>query len=80
MNYSTLVKVARFHLVDRFSYTALPWAVLAFAFAVALALAASASGHNTQFPTGALATIYVFFLIMGMLSIPVRCRSRSPWA
>ena len=69
MNWSILVKVARFHLADRLSYTAVPWGVLAFVFAVWLALAASASGYNTQIPTGALATIYLFFLIMGMLSI-----------
>ena len=56
MNYSTVVKVARVHLVDRFTYTALPWAVLAFAFVVCLAIAASAGGgRNTQIPTGALA-------------------------
>jgi hypothetical protein len=69
MNWSTMVKVARFHLADRLSYTALPWAVLAFVFAVWLALAASAKGYNTQIPTGALAAIYLFFLIAGALSI-----------
>lgn len=69
MNWSILVKVARFHLADRLSYTAVPWGVLAFVFGVWLALAASASGYNTQIPTGALATIYLFFLIAGMLSI-----------
>jgi hypothetical protein len=69
MNWSTLAKVARFHLVDRTSYTALPWAVLAFDFVVWLVLAASAGGHNTQIPTGALGAIYLFFLIAGALSI-----------
>ena len=69
MNWNTLVKVARFHLVDRTSYTALPWAVLAFVFAVWLVLAASAAGHHAQIPTAALAAIYLFFLIVGMLSI-----------
>ena len=70
MSYSTVVKVARLHLVDRFSYTTLPWAILAFAFTVALAIATSAGGgHNTQNLTGALASIYVFFLIVGALSI-----------
>jgi hypothetical protein len=69
MNWSILVKVARLHLADRTSYTAVPWAVLAFAFVVWLALAASARGYNTQIPTGALATIYLFFLVAGMLSI-----------
>ena len=69
MNWSILVKVARFHLADRLSYTAVPCGVLAFVSACWLALAASASGYNTQIPTGALATIYLFFFIMGMLTI-----------
>lgn len=69
MNYGTVVKVARVHLVDRFSYTALPWAIVAFDFVLLLALAASVGGHNRQFPTGALAAIYVYFLIVGVLSI-----------
>ena len=70
MNWSTMVKVARFHLADRLSYTALPWAVLAFDFIVWLALAASAGGGGSvQVPTGALAAIYPFFLIAGALSI-----------
>jgi hypothetical protein len=69
MNSGILVKVARFQLADRTSYTALPWAVLAFDFAVWLALAASAAGHHAQIPTGALAAIYLFFLIAGALSI-----------
>jgi hypothetical protein len=70
MNWSTMVKVARFHLADRLSYTALPWAVLAFDFIVWLALAASAGGGGSvQVPTGALAAIYLFFLIAGALSI-----------
>src|SRR6266699_1720043 len=69
MSWSTLVKVARFQLADRISYTAQPWAVLAFDFAVWLALAASARGYHTQIPTGALAAIYLFFLIAGALSI-----------
>jgi hypothetical protein len=70
MNWSTVVNVARFHLADRLSYTALPWAVLAFDFIVWLALAAGAGGGGSvQVPTGALAAIYVFFLIAGALSI-----------
>lgn len=68
MNWRTLVKVARFQLADRTSYTALPWAVLAFAFAVCLALAGSIGG-GAQLHTGALAAIYAFFLVVGALSI-----------
>jgi hypothetical protein len=70
MNYSTWVNVARLHLADRFSYTGLPWAILAFDFMVGLVIAASiGGGHNTQVPVGALAAIYVIFLIVGALSI-----------
>ena len=38
----TLVNVARYHLVDRITYLALPWAILAFSFLVNLAIAALA--------------------------------------
>ena len=70
MNGNTLVKVARFHLVDRLTYTALPWAILAFDFVLALLIAAGVGGGGTtQIPTGALAAIYVFFLVLGALSI-----------
>jgi hypothetical protein len=69
MNWSTVVKVARFHLVDRFSYTALPWAVLAFVFAVWLVLLASAGGGSRQVQAVAVVTIYLFFCIVGALSI-----------
>jgi hypothetical protein len=68
MNGSTLVKVARFHLVDRTSYTALPWAVLAVNFAIYLAGAASAGG-GAQVGSANIAAIYVFFIVVGALSI-----------
>jgi len=67
---TTWIKVARFHLADRLSYTALPWGVLAFDFMVWLLIAAGAGGGGSvQIPTGALAAIYVFFFIVGVLSI-----------
>jgi hypothetical protein len=69
MNWSTLVKVARFQLADRTSYITLPWAVLAFDFAVNLAIAASRTGPHAQTQTGALAAIYLFLLTVGALSI-----------
>lgn len=69
MNGSTLVKVARFQLTDRTSYTVLPWAVLAFDFAVNMALAASRTVGHGQIQTGAVAAIYLFFLVVGALSI-----------
>lgn len=66
---NTWIKVARFQLADRVSYTALPWAVMAFVFAVWVVLAATARGYHTQIPTGGLGVIYLFFLIAGALSI-----------
>ena len=38
----TLVNVARYHLVDRITYVALPWGILAFSFLINLAVAAMA--------------------------------------
>jgi hypothetical protein len=67
MNTSTVVKVARFHLVDRLSYTAFPWAILTFDFAVSLAAAASRGG-TSQTRSGAVAAIYIFFAVLGVIS------------
>jgi hypothetical protein len=67
---TTLLKVARFHLVDRFSYTAMPWAVLAIAFVISLTIAdAERGGGSAQIATGAVAAIYVFFFAVGTLNI-----------
>jgi hypothetical protein len=67
---TTWIKVARFHLVDRFSYTAMPWAVLAISFVITLAIVdAERGGSSTQSPTGAVAAIYGFFFAVGILAI-----------
>jgi len=67
---TTWIKVARFHLVDRFSYTAMPWAVLAIAFVISLALAgAERGGGSAQVTSGAVAAIYLFFFAVGILTI-----------
>jgi hypothetical protein len=67
---TTWIKVARFHLVDRFSFTAMPWVVLAIDFTVWLAIAeAAGGGGSVQIPTGAVVAIYVFFFVVGILSI-----------
>ena len=65
---STWINVARLHLVDRINYVALPWGVLAFDFAVIVVILAMA-GDPAQAQSGALAAIYVFFLVLGLLSI-----------
>jgi hypothetical protein len=70
MNGSTLVKVGRFHLTDRISFTVWPWAVLAFDFAVNMAVAASGGGGSSvPVQSGAVAAIFLLFLIIGALSI-----------
>jgi hypothetical protein len=67
---TTWIKVTRFHLVDRFSYTAMPWAVLAISFVITLAIAdAERGGGIAQIATGAVAAIYVFFFAVGVLTI-----------
>jgi hypothetical protein len=64
------MKVARFHLADRVSYTVLPWGVLGFDFLIWLLLAAAAGGGpSAPIPSGAILAIYVFFAIAGALSI-----------
>jgi hypothetical protein len=65
---STWIKVARFQLVDRLSYTALPWAILAFDFAVTLIINAMVGPtYHPQF--GGVFSIDVFFVVVGTLSI-----------
>jgi hypothetical protein len=81
---STLVKVARYHLVQPFQYLAIPWAVMAFAFAVNVIIFARTplSQHMVQTSsglasvastdsryTGALSSIFVMFLVLGLVGI-----------
>ena len=65
----TLVNVARYHLVDRITYVALPWGILAFSFLINLAIAAMAPQPAGGMYTGGLVTIYVFLLVCGVLSM-----------
>ena len=70
MNWSTLVKVVRFHLADWLGYTLLLWATQAFSFAVNLAIFANVPATPGKAPyTGALVTIYIVFAIVGARSI-----------
>jgi hypothetical protein len=77
---STLVKVARYHLVQPIPYLVVVWGILAFSFAVNLAVyalipldhhpvAAAAGSVPDGRYTGALATIFLYFLILGVQSI-----------
>ena len=64
---TSMVKVARLHLVDRFGDTWLVWGVLALAFVINLAIYAviPLTQPEGNF-TGALASIYLFMIIIGV--------------
>jgi hypothetical protein len=66
---NTLVKVARYHLADRMTYLATPWAIMAFSFLINLAISVMAPRPPDGFNTGGLVTIYVFLMIAGILSM-----------
>lgn len=64
---AAVARVARLHLVDRFGYTWLVWGVLAFTFAVNVAIfAVLPQTQPTGNYTGALLTIYIFLLVIGV--------------
>jgi hypothetical protein len=70
MNTSTWITVARYHLVDRFSLTILPWAIVAFDFGITMAVTnAVAPAEHPQAQSGAVFAIFIFFLVMGALSV-----------
>ncbi len=67
MSAANLVKVARLHLVDRFSYTWMVWGLMAFIFAINVAIFAviPLTQPNGDF-TGALISIYIFMAVIGV--------------
>lgn len=67
---STYVNVARYHLVQRFNYRILPWAVLAFVFLIdVIILAITPAGHSTHRYVGGLGSIFVIAFILGIQSV-----------
>ena len=63
---STLVKVARYHLVQPFQYLAVAWGVLAFSFAVnVIIFATNPATHPDVRYTGALFSFFIIFLVLG---------------
>lgn len=69
MNTSPWIKVARYHLVDRISFTLGPWAILAFDLGLFLAIVAMMGpGRYPQAQSGALGAIFVAFLVLGALA------------
>ena len=65
---TTLVNIARYHLVDHLTYLALPSGIMAFSFLVNLAIAAVVPSPQGKY-TGGLVTIYVFLFVCGALSM-----------
>lgn len=80
---STLIKVARYHLVQPFGYLALAWMVMAFSFAVnVIVFAMTPVSHHTALTanglvsvaamdgryTGGLCSFYIIFLVLGLQS------------
>ena len=64
---SPVIKVARLHLVDRFSYTWLVWGILAFTFLVNYAIFAVIGPTEVDGSyTFALVSIYIFMAVIGV--------------
>jgi hypothetical protein len=66
---NTLVNVGRYHLVDRFTWLALPWGIMAFSFLVNIGVALAVPTEPDGIYTGGLVSLYVFMLICGALSM-----------
>jgi hypothetical protein len=67
---TTYLNVARYHLVQRFNYLVLPWAILVFVFGVDIAiLALTPAGHSAQRYVGGLAAIFVIGFVLGLQSV-----------
>jgi hypothetical protein len=64
----TLVNVARYHLADRLTYLALPWAILAFSFLINVVISGRLPNPEGDY-TGGLFTIYGYLLVCGALSM-----------
>lgn len=66
---NTLLGVARYHLVDRIQYTAIPTAATAFAFAVNLAIFAVLDPPEGGGYSGGLLVLCGMLLVLGMSSV-----------
>ena len=78
----TMVKVARYHLVQPWQYLVVPWGVMTFSFLVSLVpYAIVPAGHHTVLTahgsvsvldtryTGASSSFFIYFLVLGIQSI-----------
>ena len=66
---NTLVNVGRYHLIDRFTWLALPWGIMAFSFLVNIGVALAVPTSSRGIYTGGLVSLYVFMLLCGSLSM-----------
>jgi hypothetical protein len=66
---STWINVARLSLADRLNYVLLPWCILALTFTVDLVILQSMGASGHQVPSGAIASIFLFFLALGVLNV-----------
>ena len=67
---TTVIKVARYHLVQRFPYLVLPWAVLLMVFVINVVIVAlTPVGHGPTREVGGLASIFVVLYVLGLLSV-----------
>ena len=79
---NTLVKIARYHLVQPWQYLVVPWGVLTFSFLVSIVpYALIPVGHHTALTahgvvsvpnaryTGASSSFFIYFLVLGIQSI-----------
>ena len=64
---NAMVKVARLHLVDRFTYTWLVWAILVFTLLVNVAVFALVPANPRGNFTGAILVPFTFMTIAGVL-------------
>ena len=64
---NTLVNVGRYHLVDRLTFVAMPWGIMAFSFLVNIVVALPVPTGPHGIYTGGLASIYIFMLLCGAL-------------
>ncbi|HEY3941769.1 MAG TPA: hypothetical protein VGL60_04735 [Acidimicrobiales bacterium] len=64
------INVARYHLLQRFNYLALPWGMLAFVFGIdAVILALTPAGHDPNRYVGGLGSIFVILFVLGLQSV-----------
>lgn len=66
---NTLANVGRYHLVDRVTWLAMPWAILAFSFLVNIGVSLAVPASPDGIYTGGLVSIYIFMLLCGALSM-----------